>query len=336
MKIAVCFLLALAGFSCGARAVDLTWNRSLQKGSGQELIKAYKHMTEPLPCRSMPTDGFSIQRPAFKAVLGRGTLLAEADGLGLVRGLFYEGDGTLSFEVEDPVERAHLKLFLGQDSIQDQHVDGLYILPLGSGSGLPMIPEGPLAVPNQTEYERFKTALHVDGLDLLTSLLNERLQGKEDLEVLFRLNGYIWSYVLNSRDDEEVCLRRLGTPPGIDFWWWDATVSLHRDEAGALTHSQTRQEIAAKCATDVLHYDIHIQLDGGGTAQEGTGVSIQAQPSAAAQSSSYAVQSSPQRLPRHLVRHGGSSLHQGSLFVHALLPRAGSRGAPSRRKPGRT
>jgi hypothetical protein len=223
--------------------------------------------------RKAETAGFTVERPAFKLVLGPGALFAEADESGTVRGLYYEGAGTLSFSVADGIERQHLKMFVGQETL-NQSVESVYILPLGSCADLPTVTAGDLAMLGQADYSRFKNALHSGGMTWLESVLNRSLHGEQDVAVLFRSNGNAWAYVLDSNDDEEVSLSRLGHPPHVESWWWDQAVSLHRDRAGALTTLQTRAEVEAKFLADIQRFEVNLILDGSGNALEGTSAAI--------------------------------------------------------------
>lgn len=270
-----CLTLAAlsACLSVSCLAVDLSWNRSLQKGSSAELLKACRALTEPQPMRNSRTEGFTLARPAFKLSVGRGVLCAE-DEAGGARGLYYEGSGTLSFEVSDPLEREHLKMFVGQEALKDQAVDSLFILPLGACKDLPAVAPGELSVRGQTDYARFKNAFHAGGMEWLTSALNRETHGEQDLAVLFRMNGSVWAYVLDSSDEEEVSLRRLGNPPHVEAWWWDRAVSLHLDRAGALTPKQSRPEVEAKFEVDVQRFDVNLNLDGSGKALEGSAATV--------------------------------------------------------------
>ena len=259
--------------SLASHAVDMTWNHTLQPGSSKELAHAYKALTEPLPMRSVATAGFALQRPAFGLTLGKGRLFSEVDDAGVVRGLYYEGSGTLAFSVQDPIERQHLKMFIGQEAV-NLPVESLYVLPLGTCPDLPSVPQGPLAVEGQGEYGKFKTALHASGLAWLDSVLNRGLHGEKDVMVLFRMNGSVWAYFLDSTDVEEVSLRRLGNPPHVDSWWWDRAVSLHLDKGGNLTSIQMRSEIEAKFPADVRRIDANLILDKDGAAQEGSSATL--------------------------------------------------------------
>ncbi len=264
---------ALAGLSLASWAVDMTWNHSLQPGSSKELAHAYKALTEPLPTRSAETAGFTLQRPAFGLTLGKGKLSSEVDEAGIVRGLYYEGSGTLTFSVQDPLEREHLKMFIGQEAV-NLPVESLYILPLGTCPDLPAVSQGALAVEGQVEYGKFKSSLHASGLAWLDSVLNRGLHGDKDVVVVFRMNGSVWAYVLDSLDVEEVSLRRLGNPPHVDSWWWDRAVSLHLDKGGNLTPDQTRPEVEAKFLADVRRIDANLTLDKDGTALEGSSATL--------------------------------------------------------------
>lgn len=262
-----------AALSLTAAAVDMTWNRTIQPGSSPDLLHAYKALTEPLPARSAATDGFSVTRPAFTLTLGKGRLSAEADEAGIVRGLYFEGAGAVAFSVQDPIEREHLKMFIGQEAVNAQ-VDSVYILPLGACADLPAVPQGAAAIEGQPDYNRYKMGLHASGLSWLDSALNRTLHGDKDLMVLFRMNGSVWAYVYDLTDTEEVSLRRLGNPPHVESWWWDRAVSLHLDRAGNLTPVQTRPEVEAKFIADVQRYDADLILDGSGYAQQGTSTTI--------------------------------------------------------------
>jgi hypothetical protein len=238
-----------------------------------ELMRPYKALTEPQPMRRADTPGFTVERPAFKLVLGPGALFAEADDSGTVRGLYYEGTGTLSFSVADDIERQHLKLFVGQEAL-NQAVESVYILPLGTCADLPTVGDGALAMMSQADYSRFKNAFHSGGMPWLESALNRGLHGDQDVAILFRMSGDVWAYTMDSTAMEEVSLSRLGHPPHVESWWWDAAVSLHRDRAGTLTTSQTRAEVEAKFSADIQRFDVSLALDGSGNAMDGTAATI--------------------------------------------------------------
>ena len=219
------------------------------------------------------TAGFALQRPAFGLTLGKGKLFSEVDDAGIVRGLYYEGSGTLTFSAQDPIEREHLKMFIGQEAV-NLPVESLYILPLGICPDLPAVSQDSVTVEDQPEYGRYKTALHASGIPWLYSVLNRRLHGEKDVAVLFRMNGSIWAYTLDSTDVEEVALQRLGNPPHVESWWWDRAVSLHVDRAGNLTTTQTRPEVEAKFTADVQRFDVSLILDSSGRALDGSKAAI--------------------------------------------------------------
>ncbi len=187
-------------------AVDMSWKRSLQKGSSEELVKVYKDLTEPRPQWKIETAGLTINRPAFKMVLGKGTSYADGSQNGAIRPLYYQGSGSISFEVSNRIERAHLKLFIGKESLHEQPVSSVLVLPLGVCADLPKIPEGPLSIGGRGEYAHFKNALHAGGMNWLASVLNGTLHGPQDIAILFRMDGDVWAYVLDSTDEEEVSL----------------------------------------------------------------------------------------------------------------------------------
>ena len=174
-KFAVASFL-IACLSSSAFALDMTWTRSLQKGSSLDLMRSYKALTEPVPMRRGETPGFTLDRPGFKLALGPGALFSEADDSGAVRGLYYEGAGTLSFSVSDAIEREHLKLFVGQEALNTS-VESVYILPLGACADLPAVPAGDLSILGQADYTRFKSAFHAGGMTWLESALNRGLHG---------------------------------------------------------------------------------------------------------------------------------------------------------------
>jgi hypothetical protein len=255
-------------------AVDMSWKRSLQKGSSEELVKAYKDLTEPRPQWKIETAGLTINRPAFKMVLGKGTLYADGSQNGAIRPLYYQGSGSISFEVSNRIERAHLKLFIGKESLHEQPVSSVLILPLGVCADLPKIPEGPLSIGGRGEYAHFKNALHAGGMNWLASVLNGTLHGAQDIAILFRMDGDVWAYVLDSTDEEEVSLRRLGNPPHVESWWWDRAVSLHMNKDGDLTPHESRREVEAKLPADVQRIDVSLQLDKSGRALDGSSATI--------------------------------------------------------------
>ncbi|MEW5764387.1 MAG: M1 family metallopeptidase [Acidobacteriota bacterium] len=255
-------------------AVDMTWNRAIQKGSSPDLLKSYRFLTEPQPLAREAIEGLTIARPAFKASLGPGTLFGEDRSTGQPGGLYFEGDARIDFSVSDPVEREHLKMFIGREALSGQPVESLFILPLGPCPDLPLPGVGGYSMEGQADYRRYKNAFHAGGMSWLDTVLNRALHGEGDVAVLFRMDGDVWAYVLDSNETEEVSLRRLGHPPHVEAWWWDAAVSLHRNAAGALTPLQTPSEVGAKFPADVRRIEASMVLDGSCEAMDGTLVRI--------------------------------------------------------------
>ncbi len=275
MKLLCRFWVVLAVGLIGVQlmAVDMKWGRKLQPGSDPNLSSLYRQMTEQTPCVLSDTPGFSITRPGFSAVLADGkTWLEQGDG-GIVNGLYYEGSGTLSFEVADPIERANLKKYIGSEAVQSFPFQSLYILPLGTCKDIPRPPQASGAV-NMVfpagDYTALKNGFHAGGMSWLSSLLNRGLQADPDIVVVFRMKGDLWAYVLNSLDMEEVSLRRLGNPPHTDAWWWDRVVSLHREPSGLLKPSLTDEEGRAKIFLDAIRFDVNMSLDVEGNLGEGS------------------------------------------------------------------
>lgn len=267
MRNALCF--AAWFFSTCLWAGDPSWAPTLQKGSGEDLVLAYTSLTRSLGPKGARTEGFTLQRPALKVELGPGVFFSEVSPTPLFRGFYYEGSAKVSFSVSDPVERAHLKLFLGREALEDQPVKSLYILPLGDCPDIPTL-EGESAPQAPGDYQRFKNALRVQGLKTLGSVLNRPAQGKDALMVLFQIEGSVWCYRLDHLAEEEVALCRLGNPPHREAWWWDAAVSLHLLPSGALTRNQTRPEVEAKFVADALREEVDFKLDGDGDALPGS------------------------------------------------------------------
>ena len=257
-------------------AADLTWNHSLQKGCDPSLIKAYKGLTDARPIQTIPTQGFSIERPGLKLALGKGELGLEMPSHPAIKGLFYSGSGTISFSVDDSIERNHLKMFIKKESISAQVIDSVYFLPLGECADLP----SPLPVSDEYtmvegEYAKFKNALHVNGCMTLASLFNGHLHDSGDIAVLFRMGERIWAYIKDSTSEEEVQLLRLANPPMTDSWWWDAVVSLHLEPDGQMTPVHKKEEVKAKYITDIQRYDVNYRFNHSGDVEQGSYARLQ-------------------------------------------------------------
>lgn len=266
-------VLAIMLVGIHSMAVDMKWGRKLQQGSDPNLGNTYRQMTEQAPCIQANTEGFSITRPGFRAVLAAGNTWLEQGDEGIVNGVYYEGAGTLSFEVADPLERTNLKKYIGSEAVQGLAFQNLYILPLGACKDIPR-PQQANGALNMVfpagDYPALKNGFHAGGMSWLSSLLNRNLQADQDIVIVFRMNGDLWAYVLDSLDMEEVSLRRLGNPPHTDAWWWDRVVSLHRDPSGLLKPSLTDDEGRAKINLDAIRFDVNMSLDAEGNLGEGS------------------------------------------------------------------
>jgi len=260
-----------------ALAGDLQWNRNLQKGCSQDLVHTYGQVCEPMGMKPGRTGGFRLERPALTVQAGAGELWSESpDGVG-PRGYYFQGPAKISFSVEDGLEQEHLALFIdGGRELKEVAVDSLYILPLGPGGDLP-VPEGveeKLLVPGSGEYLNFKNAFHEDGIAWTDRVLNAAGASNQDLVVLFRMKERIWAYVLDSKQEEEVSLRRLAPPPGAIGWWWDRVVSLHRTASGKLVRGLASEERAAKFDADTQRYELDYRFDEDGKLLEGSSCTV--------------------------------------------------------------
>lgn len=257
-----------------AVAGDMKWGRGLQKGCDKELVGIYNVVCEPTALRSGKTPGFRIARPGFTLEASAGNLWAEDTAAGGPKGLYYEGEAKLSFSVEDPLEQDHLALFAdGERGLKDVAIGPVYILPLGPCLDLPAAEsasEEQTAFAGHSDLLRLKNALHEDGILWTERVLDAQNGSQGDIAILFRMSGNVWAYILDSKSEEEVSLRRLAAPPGSTAWWWDKAVSLHRTPGGKLVRGLTSQERAEKYPADTLRYDLQYDFDKAGGLLQGS------------------------------------------------------------------
>lgn len=250
-------------------SADFKWSHNYQENSSKELVSLVNKLCTKTPTKTCPTDGFSIERPAFSLKCGKGSLFYEVDENNILRGFYYEGNATISFLVDDNNEADRLEKCLQKRKLTEEPIKSFYILPLGVCSDLPKFNgENNLTTQNDN-MGTVKSGFRRDAIKIVNFLLNGENQGNKDLIILFEIKNEIWAYQLNSNLENEVQLLRLSHPPYSDYDMWDPIVSLHITSSGALTPYITDYEYKSKIATDVKKYEIDFDLNADGSLNKG-------------------------------------------------------------------
>ncbi|HNQ77537.1 MAG TPA: M1 family aminopeptidase [Acidobacteriota bacterium] len=258
------FFIVLFLVSVPFLASDFKWSHSYQEGSSIELLSLANRAAGNAPIKSAQTQGFSLNRPAFSLKCGTGTIAWEIDEKKLVRGIYFEGAATVSFGVHDPVERDHLARYIGRNGIENQQVDAVYILPLGSCPDLPVMSGAAETSAAFPKLSNLKESLRRDCPGTLYRLLNSANLDSRDVMVIFEYNGDLWAYCRDSLSETEVQLLRLSHPKGQWWYVWDQAVAMHETGAGALVPEITAEEFEPKFHTDVTGYAIDYRTDENG------------------------------------------------------------------------
>jgi hypothetical protein len=258
------FSLCISSF-----AADFKWSHSYQPGSSQELISLSNMLAGNIGIKSAATEGFAVQRPAFSLKCGKGTVAYEMDEQKIIRGIYFEGQASVSFNVQNAIEQDHLERYIDKRSLDNESIEAVYILPLGS---CPDLPAMPAAAATSTMYPRLlnlKEALRRNCMDTLRSLLNSGNNDSRDIMILFEYKGEVWAYRHDSRSETEVQLLRLSHPLQNDYWMWDPAVAIHEATTGVLKADISQEEYQSKFQYDVENFQINYSFDENGTLLSG-------------------------------------------------------------------
>ncbi|GEM_PF-1290032 len=256
-------------FAFNFLCAEFKWTHHYQENSSKELVILATDLCGTTFVKSSQTDGFSLIRPAFSLKCGRGTLFYDFNEKGILRGLFYEGEATITFEVNDKVEVDRLEKALKKKSLVSEPVNSFYILLLGLSPDLPELPSGSEELRNNSKMASLKSGLRKDAIKFLNFILNPQNFGEKDLFILFELNKEIWAYEFNSTLENEVRLLRLSHPPYSDYDMWDPVVSLHLTPSQSLTPYISDEEYRAKTFVDVKKYELSYDLNQNGNLNKG-------------------------------------------------------------------
>ena len=264
-------IIAIAAFviCLAANASDFKWSHSYQDGSSMELLSLANRVAGGAPIRSAQTQGFSVSRPAFTLKCGAGTIAYEIDEKKIVRGVYFEGPATVSFSVQNAIEQEHLARYSGKKSLENEPVEAVYILPLGSCPDLPAMSETSATTGVFQKLTNMKECLRRDCPYTLCGLLNSADLDSRDVIILFEFRDDIWAYRHDSLSEAEVQLVRLSHPKGQWWYTWDQAVALHETMAGGLTQEIKPEEFSPKYRADVTRYTVIYSTDEDGKLPDG-------------------------------------------------------------------
>jgi hypothetical protein len=262
MKKIICALVLLCCLPVFSS--DFKWSHSYQDGSSQELLSLANKLAGPSAIKSAPTDGFAVQRPAFSLKCGKGTVSYEMDEQKVIRGIYFEGEASVSFNVSNTIEQDHLQRYINKRSLDNEAVAAVYILPLGECGDLPKMSEAAAVASVYPKMVNLKEALRRNCMDTLRDVLNSQNMDSRDILVVFEFKGDVWAYRHDSLSETEVQLLRLSHPKAQAWYIWDQAVAIHETKTGALIPEITSEEYASKFNYDVKNYEISYNLDDSG------------------------------------------------------------------------
>lgn len=260
------YVVSLAISVLGA---EFKWNHNYQEKSSKDLTTLSNKLCGISSTKSFQTEGFSLIRPAFSLKCGGGTIFYEYDEEGILRGFYYEGNATISFEVNEKVEAEHLEKAIKKNKLASEPINAFYVLLLGKCSDLPELVSESKEITQNSKMGSLKSGFRRDAIKFLNCILNPQNFQDNDLVVLFELNKEIWAYQLNSTLENEVQLLRLSHPPYSDYDMWDPVVSLHLISNGSLTPYISDAEYRSKVFCDLKKYELFYDLNQNGTLNGG-------------------------------------------------------------------
>lgn len=262
--VALALLISVSLFSA-----DFKWSHNYQESSSKELALLANKLCGASPVKSVQTEGFSVERPAFSLKCGSGTLFYEIDESNIIRGFYYEGNATISFLTDEKNEADRLEKCLQKRKLSEEPIKSFYILPLGACTDLPKFSGENVGTTTSDKMGSLKSGLRRDAIKTINFLLDPQNCGEKDLVILFEIKNETWAYQLNSNLENEVQLLRLSHPPYSDYDMWDPIVSLHLTSSGALTPYITDYECKSKMGCDAKNYEIVFDLNSNGTLNKG-------------------------------------------------------------------
>ena len=248
-------------FSMGTFSADFKWNHKYQVGSSKELFALSNKLCNFTSARMIPTEGFTLERPALSVKFSKGNLYFENYDDPSISTILFEGEAFISFSVENIIEQERLERFIGKKSLVNEKVSQILIIPLGSNSDLPKDDGKGSAVSTPQSFFGLKESLRKNLMKNLYYIFNRDLMSELDIMVVFKMKDNFWAYFYDSLSETEITLSRLAHPPNMDYFFWDEAVAIHRNKNGFITPEIQPQEMETKYFFDTKNYEIDYELD---------------------------------------------------------------------------